>query len=122
MRRRREINKCAEYLNIICGKKGLRFACPEGKDLPFEAGYKHKAGHDCKDCGVDGLVAREFGERMVVHYGPIASGNLDVRDSEIRQLSDDRRRPHWIRNVTPLHLLQKDSSRILHGIRGTGDI
>lgn len=86
----RGINKCAEYLNIICSKKGLGFARPEGKDLLFEAGYKHKGGHDCKDCGMDGLVAREFRERIVVHYGTIASGNLDVQDSEIRQkLSDD---------------------------------
>jgi nucleoside phosphorylase len=86
----RGINKCAEYLNIIGGKKELGFARPEGKDRLFEAGYKHNGGHDCKDCSVDRLVAREFRERMVVHYGTIASGNLDVRDSETRQqLSDD---------------------------------
>jgi nucleoside phosphorylase len=86
----RGINKCAEYLNIICCKKGLRFARPEGKDLLFQAGCKHKGRHDCKDCAVDRLVAREFRERMVVHYGTIASGNLDVQDSEIRQqLSND---------------------------------
>lgn len=86
----RGINKCAEYLNIICGKKGLGFARPEGKDLLFQAGYKHTGGHHCKDCGIDGLVARELREQMVVHYGTIASGNLDVRDGETRQqLSDD---------------------------------
>ncbi|KAH6666143.1 TPR repeat protein [Halenospora varia] len=86
----RGINKCAEYLNIICGKEGLGFARPEGKDLLFQAGYKHIGGHHCKDCGMDGLVARESREQMVVHYGTIASGNLDVRDSETRQqLSDD---------------------------------
>jgi nucleoside phosphorylase len=86
----RGINKCAEYLNIICGKKGLGFARPEGKDLLFQAGYKHAGEHHCKDCGIDGLVARELREQMVVHYGTIASGNLDVRDGETRQqLSDD---------------------------------
>jgi nucleoside phosphorylase len=86
----RGINKFVEYLNIICGKKGLGFARPEGKDLLFQAGYKHTGGHHCKDCGIDRLVVRELREQMVVYYGTIASGNLDVRDSETRQqLSDD---------------------------------
>ena len=86
----RRINKCAEYLNLICTKKDLGFARPEGKDLLFRAGYKHTSGSHCEDCAMDGLVARESREQMVIHYGTIASGNLDVRDSEIRQqLSDD---------------------------------
>jgi len=47
-------------------------------------------GHYCRDCGFDGLVARESRGEMVVHYGTIASGNLDVRESKTRQqLRDD---------------------------------
>jgi hypothetical protein len=80
----RGINKYTEYLNIICGKKGLGFARLEGKDLLFQAGYKYVGGNHCKDYGMDGLVARELREQMVIHYGIIALGNLDVRDGEIR--------------------------------------
>ena len=89
----RGIKKSREYLDKICVKKDLGFQCPRLRtDFLFQAGYKHVGGHNCEEYGTDGLLARDLTEReqVVIHYGTIASGNLDVQDSETRQqLSDD---------------------------------
>jgi nucleoside phosphorylase len=89
---RRGIRKHMEYLNKV-STKDIGFQRPDNvRDILFRAGYEHRGGRGCVECGADGFVARDPQDReqLVVHYGIIASGNLDIRDTETRQrLSDD---------------------------------
>jgi nucleoside phosphorylase len=86
-------NKSTEYLDKLCSKKDLGFRQPEKEtDLFFRTEYKHVGGRNCEECGTEGLIARDAreGKQVVAHYGTIASGNQDIRDSETRQqLSGD---------------------------------
>jgi hypothetical protein len=67
-------------LNIVPGKKGLRFARPDGKD--FKQDISVRVGIAVKI--VAWVAARELREKMVVLACTIASENLDVGDSETR--------------------------------------
>ena len=83
----RGINKSTEYLDKLCFKQDMGFQHPEEQsDLLFQAGYKHVDGHNCEGCDTKGLVVRDPRmKQFIVYYGTIASGNLDVGDSETRQ-------------------------------------
>jgi hypothetical protein len=62
------------------GKKGLRFARPDGKDLKQDISVR--VGIAVKI--VAWVAARELREKMVVLARTVASENLDVGDSETR--------------------------------------
>jgi nucleoside phosphorylase len=63
------------------------FACDNaGPDVLFESTYSHIGGPACEMCSRDRLVERTSRERqrIVVHYGTIASGNQVIRDGVTR--------------------------------------
>lgn len=55
-------------------------------DILFDSDYKHIEGPTCAQCSRDRLVERtqRASQEIVVHYGTIASGNLDIRDGPTR--------------------------------------
>jgi nucleoside phosphorylase len=58
-----------------------------GPDVLFEAAYDHEGGQTCDRCSVDRFEARqprESEEKVVVHYGTIASGNQVMRSAAER--------------------------------------
>jgi hypothetical protein len=78
--------KFTEHLNRLFTKEDSGFQPPQQQDdLLFKAGYEH-IGHNCEECGRRELISRNpRKEQVVAHYGTIASGGIDVRNSEIRQ-------------------------------------
>jgi nucleoside phosphorylase len=58
-----------------------------GPDVLFEATYDHEAGQTCDGCNPnrqDTRQARDSEEKVVVHYGTIASGNQVIKDAAVR--------------------------------------
>jgi nucleoside phosphorylase len=56
-----------------------------GPDILFRADYKHVGGTTCEPCDGEMVLARQPREqRVVVHYGTIASGNRVMRDGVVR--------------------------------------
>jgi nucleoside phosphorylase len=52
-----------------------------GPDILFEADYNHVGGASCGQCGGERVLVRRLrNQRVVVHYGTIASGNQVIRD------------------------------------------
>ncbi|KAH7082997.1 nucleoside phosphorylase domain-containing protein [Paraphoma chrysanthemicola] len=64
-----------------------------GQDILFKAEYKHEGGYDskggatCDKCNTDYEVPRdEYRQKVMVHYGTIASGNQVMRDAARREM------------------------------------
>jgi nucleoside phosphorylase/ankyrin repeat protein len=58
-----------------------------GPDVLFEATYDHESGQTCNQCSVDRQEVRqprESKEKVVVHYGTVASGNQVMRSATER--------------------------------------
>ena len=56
-----------------------------GPDVLFEVAYKHMGGEGCEQCNKERVVHRRpRGQKIVIHYGTIASGNQVMRDAVMR--------------------------------------
>ncbi|KLJ05819.1 hypothetical protein EMPG_09319 [Blastomyces silverae] len=57
-----------------------------GSDLLFEPDYDHPGGETCEHCDVEKVVKRQQrkDQRIIVHYGTIASGNRVMRSGAER--------------------------------------
>lgn len=59
-----------------------------GPDLLFEADYNHVGGATCEQCNKERIVERKSrdGQKIMVHYGTIASGNQVMRHAAERDM------------------------------------
>lgn len=59
---------------------------PTDPDRLFEAEYAHAKGATCKKCDADEEIDRpkRTHARPLIHYGTIASGNMVIKDAELR--------------------------------------
>ncbi|KAJ5936732.1 hypothetical protein N7466_003182 [Penicillium verhagenii] len=81
--------KFLRYLNEIENK----FYCrPPQDDYLFLANYNHVGSKDCQHCDKTKIVPRTSRghDKPVVHYGPIASGDVRVRNSQLRDQIGDQ--------------------------------
>jgi len=54
-----------------------------GPDVLFKAGYDHKGGQTCNECGTDEQESRQprNNQTATIHYGTIASGNQVIKNA-----------------------------------------